>query len=274
MTPEYPRTPLQALNMVNVEVDRLTAGFPAKSGKILSSLDEMSRLLEKHREQFPLNRVVEEVDAMRDQISNEYDDPNCEIDRRSSVYEQVVGLRHRVAFSMEFFAASKIFESVERKFERIDSVLPTQNYGVRQLLAHLPVDRIGGLPTKRRLEAALNHFERQEYKLALREIGEAGEALFTFYKSCFSRSGCNEVPREDGPALLHIRRWMLDAKSVDQEGFSFGPSGRTEWFLLSMFETLHYLRNAVSHPSETDDRLPKWQCQRRALFRRHQSALA
>jgi hypothetical protein len=247
-------------------ITNLRNSFPCRVGKILNCVDEVIEACSKQdREQFPFNLLLGEVDALAGFVRSEYDDLNAEADRRSSAYDLVLSLEHRFRLSIEFIAVNKIFESVEKRYERIDNVLPPRNYSLRELLGNLSIHQLGA-GTVRRLESAVNCFDRKQYKSVLRDCGEAGEALFGLYSGQMSRFGCDDTPREQGIAHNCLRKWMSDPRNADKENLPFLPSGRLEWFLLSMFETLHHLRNAVSHPPEADDRLPKWQRQRRALF--------
>ncbi len=259
----------EALVKATISVANLRHSFPCKAGKILNCTDEViDAFRERNKEHFPFNLLLSEVDALAGIVRSEYDDLDLEVNRQDSAYELVLSLEHRFRLSLEFIATSKLFESVEKRYERIDKVLqvlPSRNYSLRELLLALSAQGVSSV-TILRLESAINSFDREDYKSALRDCTEAGEAVFALYKGRMKGFGCDDIPREQGLALRCIRNWMLNPKNSDNETVSFAPSGRSEWFLLSMFETLHYLRNAVSHPSDTDDRLPEWQRQRRGRF--------
>lgn len=266
MRTDAPRTPQEALSKAMALISSMRDNLPGKAGGILTCMDEITNAWENQDlGQFPFNLLHGEVNALADSVRGEYDDLNQVVDRRSFVYEQVIGLQHRLRMSIEFVVSSKIFESVERRFQRIDEMLPTRNYAMRDLLLELRGAQIG-LPIKKRLETAIHRFDRQEYEAALQECGQAGEALFSLYKAYLARFGCGGVPRNMGLAMGRIRRWLEDGEGRDRQGHSLAPRSRLEWFLLSLFESLHYLRNAASHPLEAEKGLPTWQSWRREPF--------
>jgi hypothetical protein len=257
--------PLEALNKAMSHVVHLRHSFPCKAGKLLGSIDDITDALRKQdQDQYPFNVLVEEINGLAGIVRGEYDEQDSVVQRQDYSYELVLGLEYRFRLSIEFIVTNRIYESVEKRFERIDTVLPPRNYSLRESLRTISVEAVGAA-TVRRLEDALNYFDRNDYKQALREATEAGEGLFVLYKQHMKAAGCDKAPREQGLALGGIRNWMIE-DNADNEGLPFAPRDRVEWFLLAMFETLHYLRNAVSHPPETDERIPEWQRQRRAAF--------
>jgi hypothetical protein len=269
MSADAPKTPQEALNKAMILITNLRDALPCKVGKILICMDEIgSAWEEQDLEQFPFNLLHGEVDAISTSITIEYDDLNQIVDRTSYVYDRIISLEYRLRMSNEFIVASKVFDSVEKRFERIDVVLPVPTYAVRDLLSELDDDHIDSA-IKRRFEAAVNWFERQEYELVLQECGKAGEALFDMYVAALTQYGYSERQNRMGPALNHLRRWLADGENKDKDDYSLAPSGRIEWFLLHLFEALHFLRNVASHQPKTreDLKLPLWQSKRRKLFR-------
>jgi hypothetical protein len=245
------KTPQEALLKATGRISNLRSSLPGKVGTILTCLDEIRNDWEgnpKLLQQFPLNQLYEQIVALDAAVRSEYDDLEQTVDRRASVYEEILSLYHRFHLSSEFFASSKVLESVERYLERIDTMLPVRNYSVRDLLSELNAHRINPV-IKKRLDVALHKFDQQEYQAVLQECGQAGEALFALYKNNLVQCGCNRIPGNMGLALDHIRRWLSENGTEDRQGYSFAPHARIEWFLLSLFESLHYLRNAVSHPN-------------------------
>lgn len=266
MNPQAPQSPQEALNKAMMLIGNLRDSLPGKVGKVLTCMDEIEKSWENQDlGQFPFNLLHSEVNALASLATSEYDNLDQEIDRRSSIYEQVLNLQHRLRMSIEFVVSSKVFESVERQFRRIDAVLPPRNYALRDLLSELNSSRIG-LTIRKRLDAANQKFDRQEYQATLQECGQAGEALFPLFREVLAHCGCSEIPSSIGPSLSHIRAWLANSANRDGQGLCFAPRGRIEWLLLSLFESLHYLRNAVFHPLEVESGLPQWQSQRRELF--------
>ena len=247
-----------------VLITNLRARLPGKVGHILTAIDEVESAWEaQDKGQFPFNVLCGEIDALKGAIRSDYDDPETDVNQRSSAYDAVMRLEHRLYMSLEFMVSARIFESVERRFRRIDEVLPSRNYSLRDLLLELRSPRIDQA-IKKRLEAALTRFDRGEYGYVLQECGQTGELLFALYRQCLGVYGCSEIPPETKPALERIRRWLVDGTNTDTQGFRFTPRNRVEWFLLSMFEALHFLRNLAAHPQEVgDERLPPWQVSRR-----------
>lgn len=266
MNPRAPRSPQEALNKAMILIGSLRDSLPGKVGKILTCTDDIQEAWENQDlEQFPFNLLHGEVKALSSMVTSEYDDLEHVVDRRSSIYEQVLDLQHRLRMSIEFVVSSKVFESVEGQLRRIVAVLPPKNYAMRDLLSELDSDRIS-FAIRKRLDLATQKFDHQEYQAALQECGQAGEALFALYKDLLSQCGCSEIPGNMGSALPRIRAWLADSENKDGQGVCFAPRGRMEWFLLSLFESLHYLRNAASHPLEVESGLPKWQSRHRELF--------
>jgi hypothetical protein len=261
------KSPQAALAKAFTLVSNLRATLPCKAGKVLTCTDEVADALkEQDATQFPFSVLLAEVEALRGAMRADYDDYDLEVDRRSFAYEMILSLEHRFRLSMELYVANIIFQGVEERYKRIEEALPARSYSLREALSALPAEQIEAA-IRQKLQLVLDRYDGQDYKLALREAGEVGETLFALYKQRFKSLGCDQIPRELGPALKHLRKWMSDAGKTDGQGVGIAASGRIEWFLLSMFEVLHYLRNAVSHPSETDDeRIPGWQSQRRANF--------
>lgn len=268
MTSEVPKTPQEALNKAFILITNLRDNLPCKVGRVLTCMDEIASAWENQElEQFPFNLLHGEVKALGTLIRAGYDDLNQMADRKSSVYDQVISLQHRLRISNEFIVSSKIFEGLEKRFQRIDMVLPVRNYAVRDLLSELDDDYIDSA-VKQRLEAAVNCFDRQEYELVLQECGKAGEVLFDLYIDALTECGYSKKQKKMGPALNHVRRWFASGGNIDIEECSLAPSGRIEWFLLHLFEALHFLRNVASHQPKTgeDEKLPRWQRKRRKLF--------
>lgn len=261
--------PQEAFHKAAIRISNLRESLPGKVGTILTCLDEIINEWEEKLEadllQFPFNQLYGQIKALADSVKSEFDDLDQRVDRTSLVYEQVISLYHRFQLSSEFISASKIFEGVERRFQRIDEVLPPKNYAVRELLSELATESIGPAIIKR-LETAVHRFDRQEYKAVLQECGQAGEAMFALYKASLSQAGCNEIPSNVGPALDRVRSWLATGENKDKDGLSFARRNRFEWVLLSMFEILHYLRNAASHAPEVEEVLPRWQRRRRESF--------
>lgn len=260
-----PKTPQEALNKAFLLVNRLRDNLPGKAGHVLTCMDEIVAAWENQDlTQFPFNTLQGEVNALKDSAASDYD-LDQQVDRRSSLYEQVVTLEQRVRMSLEFVVSSKIFEGVEQRFRRIDDVLPARNYSVRDLLAHLSSPHID-LPAKHRLERALNLFDRQEYEGVIQECGKFGEAMLTSYRSSLCGYGRDVITNQFGPELEQIRRWLGESKEKDHEGCSLSRRSRIEWFLLHMFEALHYLRNVGAHDLRSEEDLPAWQNHRRRMF--------
>jgi hypothetical protein len=230
MAGERSQSPSEALHKAMVQITSLRHSFPCKVGKILICADEViEACIKQDREQFPFNLLLGEVDALAGFVRSEYDDLKAEADRRSSAYDLVLSLEHRFRLSIEFMAVNKIFESVEKRYERIDNVLPPRNYSLRELLEIISVQQLGA-GTVRRLESAVNCFDRKEYKSVLRDCGEAGEALFGLYSELMSRFGCDDtqgskglptIVSENGCQILEtlIRRSFRLCQVVAQSGF-------------------------------------------------------
>ncbi len=256
-----------ALTRASYLMERLLASMPGRVGAILTCMDEIKDAWQQQdRGQFPFNQLLDEVEAVAASSRSEYDDPEREVDRRSTLHEQLVSLHHRIRITIEFVVANKVFEGVERRFQRIDEVLPVKHYAVRELL---PAIRAGGIepPVLKKLDAALVAFDREQYRTVLRDCGEACELLFALFRKHLEGCGCPGMPREVGNALKNLRIWMTDPKSQDGAGLRFAVHARLEWLLLSMFESLHHLRNVGSHaPEVNNDRIPPWQCSRMAVF--------
>lgn len=261
-----PRSVQEALNKALILVQNLQSSLPGKVGRILSCLDEVIDAWEDQDiEEFPISLLRGEVESLRAVVTSEYDDLDQEVDRRSIVYEQVVGLYHRLRMSNEFVLCNKVFEGVQAQYRRIQELLPARNYAFKDLLPELVPELIGHI-SRRKLEAALRRFEQSEYKEVLQECGEVGEGLFALFKDYLAAYGLTGCSKNVGPALKNIRRWFEDGSNKDQEGYVFSTASRIESFVLSLFQSLHYLRNLAHHNLSVEENVPPWQTKRRELY--------
>lgn len=256
-----------ALSRALVLVERLRRSLPGKVGQLLTCSDQIRESwTDCDLSQFPLNLLLEELDALESEVRTEYEDLEQPVDRRSSVFELLIGFEHRLRFSLEFVTVSRVFQDVEARFKRIDEVLPVQNYALRSLVSLLE-ERYIPTTIRHNLEAGILYFDREEYQTALQRCCEAGEALFGEFRRHLRTRGFGGASTQVGPSLSEMRTWLGHAESRDSEGVAFASHDRLEWFLLSLFETLHYLRNAVNHAPEVERKLPRWQIERRAAYR-------
>lgn len=91
--------------------------------------------------------------------------------------------------------------------------------------------------------------------------------LVARFKGFLEGLGVALPPSQTGSVFIAIRQQFASQK--DPNGLSFAKSARLELFVLSMFETLHYLRNLGAHDraeEAAEEKLPDWQVQRREYF--------
>lgn len=267
MSSDAPRTPLAALTTGGSLVDDLISGMPRSAGRVLDCMDQVTQAWSDQAEgEFPFPGLRAWVEAVIDRVTTDYgDDLNQPVQRDLEPFLQLVILQQRIRIAAEFVNANETFKGLDDRLKRIEEGLPSRNYAFRDLLGQIRPATIDGR-IRARIETALRKFDRQEYKEVVQWCTEAGEALFGLYKAALARHGCIALPGETGAALPRIRAWLLQEQNTDGEGVPFNISRRVEWLLLSMFEVLHYLRNAAHHAPEVESRLPAWQRQRRELM--------
>ncbi len=268
MAIEPPKSSSEALHQAIPHIGNLRQRMPgAKAGEILKVFDEIEDIWAKQdMEQFPFNVLTKEITAIKGELREAYgSELDLCVDRRSSVFDQVVDLDHRFRIYSQLTAFDPLYSGLEKRLCRIDEILPSRNYSLKDLLSELRPSFNPNL--RQRLDAALDHFGREQYESVIAECGKAEGILFPDFKTFLEKFEITGLPSRTGPAIRKIRS-VFDSKQ-DPEELSLSKSGRLEFFVLSMFETLHYLRNLGAHDRAeevAEEKLPKWQVQRRELF--------
>jgi len=251
-----------------LEIGNLRKRMPGiKAGKVLEVLDQIENIWSKQDlDQFPFNILTREVSTIKAEVREAYaDELNLTVERRSSVFDQVVDLDHRIRIYSELVVVDPIYRGLEKRLQRIEGVLPSRNYALRDVLGDLHPSFHPDL--RKRLEAALGHFEREQYESVITECGKAEGILFPLFKGFLAIFGVGGLPYQTGPAISKIRE-ILKSKQ-DTDGLSLSKSSRLELLVLSMFETLHYFRNVGAHDRAeevAEEKLPEWQVHRRLRF--------
>jgi hypothetical protein len=212
-------------------------------------------------DQFPFSILCDEVEALKASASG---DPDSQVDKGSPLWEQIVSLQHRLRMAIEFIGVGTVFDGVEKRFERIDAVLPIRNYSARDLLGQLDSRIVG--QTRARFEKALRLFDDGDYESCLQECGKLGEILLGSYRGALPGWESEQRPGQTRNELDQIGRWLATSGVIDPAGFGLASRNRIEWFLLYMFEVLQYFRNIGAHAQADDARLPDWQNRRRQEF--------
>jgi hypothetical protein len=268
MSIEPPKSHHEALQQAMLEIGNLRKRMPGiNAGEVLDVLDQTENIWSKQDlDQFPFNILIREINTIKAEVREAYaDELNLTVERRSSVFDQVVDLDHRVRIYSELVIVDPIYRGLEKRLQRIEGVLPSRNYAFRDVLGDVHPSFHPDL--RKRLEVALGHFEREEYESSITECGKAEGILFPLFKGFLANFGISGVPSQIGAAISKIRE-ILKAKQ-DTDGLSLSKSSRLEILVLSMFETLHYFRNLGAHDraEETaEEKLPEWQVNRRLSF--------
>jgi hypothetical protein len=268
MSIEPPKSSQEALHQAILEIGNLRKRMPgAKSGEVLSVFDKVEEVWSKQdMEQFPFNILAKEINTIKIEMRETYGDGlDLEVGRRSPIFDQVVDLDHRIRIYSELVAFNPIYSGLDKRLQRLDGVLPPRNYSLKDLLSDLRPSFDPSL--RKRLETALGHFEREEYETSIAECGKAEGILFSHFRKLLAGFEIIGLSTSTGPALRQICK-MLESRQ-DGDGFSLSKSGRLELFVLSMFETLHYLRNLGAHDRAeevVEEKLPNWQVRWRELF--------
>lgn len=268
MVSQPPTSSQEALHQAMVEIGYLRRRLPAaKVGEVLEVFDKIEWLWTKQDEtQFPFNVLVDEMNAIKAEIRESYSDElDLAIGRQSPVFDQIVGLDHRIRTYSEIVVLNPVYGGLEKRLQRIEEVLPSRNYALRELLDDLRSSF--NLSLKQRLEAASRYFEAGQYEAVLAECGKAEGILFTHFRTFLANFKINGLPSETGVAFGEIRKRFASHKDAD--GLSLSKSGRLELLVLSMFETLHYFRNLGAHDRAeeiAEEKLPEWQVRRREYF--------
>ena len=268
MSIEPPKSHHEALQQAMLEIGNLRKRMPGiKAGEVLDVFDQTEIIWSKQDlDQFPFNILIREINTIKAELREAYaDELNLTVDRRSSVFDQVVDLDHRIRIYSELVVVDPIYRGLEKRLQRIEGVLPSRNYALGDVLGDL--HPLFHPDLRKRLGAALGHFEREEYESVITECGRVEGILFPRFKDSLVIFGVSGLPQQTGPAISKIRE-ILKSKQ-DTDGLSLSRSGRLELLVLSMFETLHYFRNLGAHDRAeefAEEKLPEWQVHRRLSF--------
>jgi hypothetical protein len=210
--------------------------------------------------------LIKEIYTIKVEVREAYGgEMNLDVERRSSVFDQVVDLDHRIRIYNELIVVDPIYRGLEKRLQRIEDVLPSRNYTLRDVLCNLHPSFHPDL--RKRLEVAFGHFEREEYESVITECGKAEGIMFSLFKRFLVGLGVEGLLPQIGPAISKIRE-ILKSKQ-DADALSLSKSGRLELLVLSMFETLHYFRDVGAHDRAeevAEEKLPEWQVHRRSSF--------
>jgi len=263
-----PTSSQEALHQAILETGNLRRRLPAaKAGEVLDVFDRIEEIWAKQDEgQFPFNILVKEIGAIKATLRETYGgELDLPVDWRSPVFDQVVEFEQRIRIYSELVAFNPIYSGLERRLQRLEEILPPRNYALRELLDDLRPSF--DLNLKQRLETALRHFGSGQYESAITECGKAEGILFGRFRKFLSNLKIDGLPTETGSAIGRIQRDF--ASHRDADGFAVFKSGRLEFLVLSMFQTLHYFRNLGAHDRTeeiAEEKLPEWQVQRREYF--------
>ncbi len=268
MAIEPPKSSQEALHRAILEIGNLRNRIPgAKAGEILSAFEKIEEIWVKQDiEQFPFNILTREMTAIQAELREAYGgELDLAVDRRSPVFDQVVDLDHRIRIYSEMVVLNPVYSGLEERLQRIDDILPSRNYALRDLLSELRPSFDPAM--RKRLETAAGQFGREEYEFVITECGKAEGILFSRFRAFMANLGITGLSTQTGPALGEVREILKLKKDAD--GLPLSKSGRLELLVLSMFETLHYFRNLGAHDRTeevVEEKLPKWQVQRREHF--------
>jgi len=258
----------EALHQAAVEIGILRRRIPGvKAGEILDLFDKIEWIWVKQDEdQFPFSALIGEINSIKAELREAYTgELDLEINRASPVFDQLVGFDLRVRTYSEILVLNPIYGGLDRRLQRIEGILPSRNYALSESLDDLRPSF--DLNLKQRLETALRQFGAGQYELAITECGKAEGALFHRFKKVLETLGINGLPSHTGNAIGYIFKSFASHK--DAAGLVILNSARLEFFVLSMFQALHYFRNLGAHDraEEVDGtKLPGWQVQRREYF--------
>jgi hypothetical protein len=268
MSVDPPVSSQEALHRAMLETSNLRRRLAAaRAGEVLDAFDRVEEIWGKQdEEQFPFSILMKDIcdikATVREAFGGELELP---VDWRSPVYDQVVEFDQKIRICSGLMMVNPVYSGLEKRLQRIEEVLPPRSYAFRDLLDDLRPSF--DLNLKQRLEAALRYFGSAQYELTITECGKAEGILFPAFKKILEASGITELPSNTGNAIGSIFRNFASHK--DSAGLVILNSARLEFFLLSMFQTLHYFRNLGSHDraEEVDgSKLPGWQVQRREYF--------
>jgi hypothetical protein len=258
----------EALHQALLETGSLRRRLPAvKAGEVLDVFDRIEEIWAKQDEgQFPFNILIKEIDAIKATLRGTYSgELDLPVDWGSPVFNQVVEFDLRIRIYDELMASTPIYSGLEKRLQRLEEILPPRNYALRELLDDLRPSF--DLNLKQRLETALRYFGSGQYESTLTECGKAEGILFARFRKFLLDLKINGLPTETGSAIGHIQKNFASHKDAD--GFAVFKSGRLEFLVLSLFQTLHYFRNLGAHDRAeeiAEEKLPGWQVQRREYF--------
>lgn len=252
----------EALHQAALEIGNLRRRIPgAKAGELLDVFDKVEWLwMKQDGDQFPFNVLIGEMNAIKAELRENYaGELDLEVNRRSPMFDQIVGFDLRISIYSEIVVLNPIYRGLDKRLQHIEGILPSRNYALRDLLDDLRPSF--NLKLKQRIENALHHFEAGQYESTLSECGKAEGILSSHFRTLAASLGVS------GVSFNEIRNGLTSKH--DAGGFSLSKGGRLELLVLSMLETLHYFRNLGAHDraEETaEEKLPEWQVQRREYF--------
>lgn len=268
MTIEPPKSPQEALHQASLEIGILTRRMPgAKAGEVLAEFEKIELIWSKQDlEQFPFNVLTKEMNAIKAETHDFYGgELDLAVERNSPVFHQIFSLDQRIRIYSELVVLDPVYRGLDKRLQRIEDILPPRNYAIRESLTDLRPSFDPGF--MKRLDTALDHFGKEQYESVITECGKAEEILFTRFKAFLAMLGITGLSTNTGHAISEIRGHFKSRQDAD--GLALSKSGRLECLVLSMFETLHYFRNLGAHDRAAEvieDKLPRWQVQRRECF--------
>jgi hypothetical protein len=269
---EPPRIPQDALRDATVELANLRRRLPgAKVGKVLEVLGTIEYLWSNQEPtQFPFNTLLPELEATKFEINLSFEgDLDQVVSQGSAVFDRVVNLDHKITIYQEVMYTNPLYRGLENRLQHLERVLPPRNFAFEDLLNDLKPEFDPSI--RRELEALLQHFRDQNYRLVLIGCTTAEELLVLKYKNLLVRLNITVAANSTGQTLAQIRSKFDSEK--DPEGLSLKKGARLEQLILSMFDCLHFLRNLGTHESGVhEERLPQWQLERRAALKSCESA--
>jgi hypothetical protein len=268
MSIDPPVSSQEALHRAMLETSNLRRRLPAaKAGEVLDGFDRVEEIWAKQdEEQFPFSILIKDISDIKATVQEAFrGELDLPVDWRSPVYDQVVEFDQKIRIYSDLMMVNPVYSGLEKRLQRLEEVLPPRSYALRELLDDLRPSF--DLNLKQRLEAALRHFGSAQYELTITECGKSEGILFSTFKKCLETLGITGLPSNAGNAIGYVFRNFASHK--DTAGLVILNSARFEFFVLSMFQTLHYFRNLGSHDraEEVDgSKLPGWQVQRREYF--------
>jgi len=255
---------MEDISSAIVKIQELIDNLPLKAYRVSQYLHDIAEAVGVSLDEPPLmdrgiiiSKIWQGLKSINDSLEAEYSQDTDEtIGRRSTIYPRLLEFSTRLKVYQEAIISNEIFQSMEKRFKRIDSILPTIHYDFRSEVAEIQKSLLDPEIVSD-IGRAVQKFEKDEFDDVIYKCGKVNEAIALKFKQHLINTF--EIPLSQtkvSPLIDEIKARLEN--NVDKNGLSLGVKKRLEWFLWSLIQTVHFLRNIAMHSREGNNDLPEW----------------